>query len=685
MAEPLASLQSYTGIWNMPTARVLPDWNLRFSYGRAEPYRYYGGAIGLLDRLEIHGQFTEVTSLKAFEDFDYGYYKDRSAGFRLVLAKEDKLFPQVALGAFDITGTALFAQRYLVASKQIGNADVTLGLGQGVLANEFLGSGGSGDAGYSFLFSGPSRPTRVFGGIEYALTPDWTLAAEYSPIDRSNLFGYRDREGNEIHDPGSDRWPINVGVKYQGENWKANLALLRGDTIAAGIHIAFPMKLNSMLGWRKTEKFEPGASLAYRAETAENDRLALLVAEQLAREGYFDVKVSCSDTAVWVEFYNSRHLEVMRSFGHIADVIDVLVPARIATIYLNQTRNDRVVQSFKLPRESFRAFMDQRLDSRGLQAFSTLDLYREHHWQEYRKGSKVGTLQAVTESRFSYALRPRIFTFLNNRAGFFKHKGVLQIESGYRLWTGARLNAEIELVAFNQYDELVWERLEKDAVRTDMVEYQQQNDPQLTQLAFEQHLSLPGEWQSRFAVGMFERAYAGFGAETFRLFNDGLWGIGFEAEAVRKRAVDDNFKLRDEPGMEKWFYTGFVNLYAQLWPSQGIEGGLKIGRFLAGDPGVQIELRRSFKHFTVGAWYTKTDTSIFSSPDNRNAESKGVFISFPLALFKDRDVPGNVRYSVTSFTSDQGQTVAQPSTLYPMDPWDTPIQSKREMDKMRMY
>ena len=137
--------------------------------------------------------------------------------------------------------------------------------------------------------------------------------------------------------------------------------------------------------------------------------------------------------------------------------------------------------------------------------------------------------------------------------------------------------------------------------------------------------------------------------------------------------------------MDKWVYTGFINLYAQIWPSQGIEGGLKIGRFLAGDPGVSIELRRSFKHFTIGAWYTKTDTSSFSAPENRAAESKGVFISFPLALFKDRDVPGTLRYGIASFTTDQGQTVAQPSTVYPMDPWDTPEQSKREIDKMRMY
>lgn len=687
-AEPLASLQSYTGIWEMPNARVLPDWNVRLGYGRAEPYRYYGGAIGLLDRLEFHGQFTEISSIEAFEDYGYGHYKDRAAGFRLVLAKESGYLPQLAFGAFDATGTALFAQRYLVASKRFGKADFTLGAGQGTLAGEFGGredDRDSDDQGASFLFSSPFRETRVFGGVEYDLARNWTVAAEYSSIERENLFGYRDQAGNETHDPGSDRWPVNLGIKYHGENWQANLAWLRGDTLAAGVQMRFPLKLNSLLGWRKTPKYEPGASLAYQAATAENDRLAALVAEQLGREGFLGVKVFCSDEAVWVEFYNSRHLEIMRSFGHVANVVDALVPPRITTLYLNQTKKEQIVQSFKLPRESFRAFMDKRLDSRGLQAFSDLSLYHWEHWKEFQKSKKISSLKSAAEKRYTFDVQPRIYTFLNNRAGFFKHKGVLEISADYRLWSGARLAAAVELVAFNQYDDLAWDRYENDSVRTDMVEYERQTDPQLTQLAFEQHFTLPGAWRSRFAMGYFERAFAGFGLETFRLFNDGRWGIGFETEAVRKRDVDDNFKLRDEPGMDKWFHTGFLNLYVQLWPSQGLEGGLKIGRFLAGDPGVRIELRRSFRHFTLGAWYTLTDTGIFSADENRDAESKGVFIRFPLALFKDHDAPGHLRYSFTSFTTDQGQTVAQPSTLYPLDPWDTPIQNKRELEKMRLY
>ena len=119
------------------------------------------------------------------------------------------------------------------------------------------------------------------------------------------------------------------------------------------------------------------------------------------------------------------------------------------------TRKGQIVQSFKLPRASFAAFMDNRLDSRGLLSFSNLKLYHWEHWKEFQKSKKISNIQAVKERRFSYGLRPRIYTFLNNRAGFFKHKGVLEVNADYRLWAGARLSAGYELVLFNQYDELI--------------------------------------------------------------------------------------------------------------------------------------------------------------------------------------------------------------------------------------
>jgi hypothetical protein len=278
-------------------------------------------------------------------------------------------------------------------------------------------------------------------------------------------------------------------------------------------------------------------------------------------------------------------------------------------------------------------------------------------------------------------LTPKLKTFLNNRRGFFKHKGVLRARGGYDLLTNTNISGEFEVPLFNQFDQLTFNPLEPDAVRTDLVSYEAKSASRMTSLAVNQLASLPYQVQGRVSAGYFESAYAGVGAEGFRFFHDGLWGLGFETAAVRKRSLTDDFAMSEQ--FDQWFNTGFVNLYGQLWPEQGLEGGIKVGRFLAGDPGVRFDLRRSFRYFTVGAWYTQTDTDLFQSEENRNSTQKGVYVRIPLSIFSDHDRRGEIEYDFTSFTRDSGALVQQPKALYPMNPWSTPNHLRHSLDEMR--
>ncbi len=685
-AQP--SLQSYTGLWQMPNARVMPDWSLRLHYGNNNPYRYYGGAVGLWDRLEFHGQFTEVTTIEAFVGEGYGHYKDRSAGVRLVLKKEDAFWPQVAAGFFDATGTALFGSRYLVASKKFGNVDLTLGMGQGVLAGEFvtdtltapeLGEGN--DRGAAFLLSKPLRKTRPFAGIEWQLAPELIFTAEYSTLDLGNMFGYRG-SGGERYKADNSLHPVNLGLKYRlSDKIVASLAHMRGCTLAGGLSVQFPLEPEGMLAWEKIRPAEAGERLRWQAYRAKNYRLARILADRVREEGFSQVAVSVAEDALWLEAENTLHLSSARALGHIGSVLEPLLPPRIKTLYLNLKQNGQVVQSLRTTRQSFYAFQQSAMDSTGFLQFAKLDLYGDNHWQEYATHLNRSELYSAKDSNFSYALHPRVRTFLNNKKGFFKHKAVLQAQGNYHLWSGGRIAGEIEIPFYNQFGEVDFAPLEKDAARTDLALYEKQNEPRISVLAWDQHFSLPFSIQSRFSVGAFESAYAGFGAELFRFFHGGRWGIGLQSEAVRKRDLDDNFALNKE--QDRWFNTAFVNLYGQVLPATGLEAGLKVGRFLAGDSGVRFELRRSFKYFTLGAWYTVTDTSEFVSAKNRGTDQKGVYIRVPLSLFYKSDIKGHLRYMVTSFTRDPGQVVRQPSSLYPMDPWGTPDHTRRNLDEMR--
>ena len=134
---------------------------------------------------------------------------------------ERNYFPQVAIGIRDLLGTGFVGSEYLVASKEIGNLDITLGLGWGRLAGKgdfknpmtiisdkfevrdsFEGLGGELSSG-SF-FSGKS--VGLFGGISYEVPfLPVSLMLEYNP----------DQYETEVSNGGlTPNSPISAAIKW---------------------------------------------------------------------------------------------------------------------------------------------------------------------------------------------------------------------------------------------------------------------------------------------------------------------------------------------------------------------------------------------------------------------------------------------------------------------------------------
>ncbi len=670
-----ASVQGYTGLWDMPTARVLPDWSLRLGYGNAGPYSYYGGSLGLFNRLEFTGRVTGIDSVpQPFGGREYGDYKDRSVGAKLVLLPEGNMWPQVAVGAYDAYGTAHFAQRYLVASKKLfPGLDLSLGLGQGILGGETVESQGTDSLFSDFLLSSPDRPTKLFGGIDYRPIPDLSLALEYSSIDYATLKGGKEADTQ-----------LNFGLKYNLLDWlQLSAGLWSGRELALGAYSQFPLQPEGILAWKKEGQYSALERKRWAAYAASPEELAEIVAEAVKNDGYYRVEVACTETAVWVETYNSKFLSDPRSLGRLVSILNGVLPKRIQTYYLNLKQQGQVVQSLALDRKLIRAYLDDRLDASALLAYSDLSLYQDEHWQAFRRTGEIGRY-VVPESWYSYRIQPKIKTLIEDPGGFFLHKGVLKLSGGLYPWRNGKLLGAVELPVFNEFDQAVnADPLEDNPAATGWWEYAKQDDLRMTSLAFDQTFPLSYDFRGRFSFGYFDTQYAGFSGETFRYFNDGLWGLGLQGEVVRKRAVNDQFKFRESS--DKTFHTAFLNLYAQVWPEQGLEAGLKLGRFLAGDIGALVELRRSYKYFTIGAWHTLTSGGDFKSDLNKGHSETGVFIRIPFSIFRDHEARGHVEYGITGFQRDAGQTVSLPNILFPGDPWSTPDHTRRHIEDMKRF
>ncbi len=673
--QSLSSLQSYTGLWDMPNARVLPDWNMRFKVDDSGLYRFYGGALGLFDRLEIQGQISRAnTSGPIFgTGVDYGNFKDRSAGAKLVLKKEDGLWPQLAIGLYDPLGTGVFRQRYVVASKLLGSLDLSLGLGQGMLAGgdlAFLENKPPTLGEFGFVTASPFQKTALFGGAELHLTPNLTLSAEYSSLDYENLkFG----EEAEI--------PVNVGLKYKLFDFlRLHAGYSRGEDLMWGVNFQMPLEPYGPRGWSAEQDYQADEWIRWEAYEADNAYLSRLIGKELVIDG-FDVKqVSCGINGLWIQAYNAKYLSNARAFGRIARIVDAVAPERITRIYINLMSQGQIRQSLAVSRANLRAFLDRRMDKQGFLGFADFDLYGSDHWQEFFAGS-FSTYEP-TSSKWRLQLRPQLKTLIEDPADFFLHKLVMQANFFYYPWENGQFITSVEQTLFNEMDQaLNAEPLEDDPARTGWLAYETESRTRLTTGVFDQTFPLPWDVWGRMSLGYLETQFAGLSWECFRYFHDGLWGMGLQGEVMRKRDPVNSFTLSDES--DKIFDTFYLNLYSQIWPSQGLEAGVKLGQFLGGDRGAKFEIRRSFKYFTIGGYFTMTRGGDFDNPLNIGNSQKGIYISIPMSIFSNKERTGHLTYGMGSFLRDAGQETRLPNTLYPINPWSTTTHTRQHLGEMR--
>ncbi|MFW5489962.1 MAG: YjbH domain-containing protein [Desulfovibrio sp.] len=666
---PQPSLFGYSGLWETPTARVLPDWSARLGYGYASPYRVFSAGLGLFDRAEVSATLTEVETIEGFPGEGFGNYRDRAAGAKLVLLPETDLLPQVAVGFHDAFGTGLFPTRYIVAGKQLFGADLSLGLAQGVLAGDDTRGQGN------ILFSSPMRRTRPFAGLSYPLNRYVSLFGEYSSLRRSLLYG-NDRDGGH----GNDGLPFNAGLVVRPWEPLALYAVAEhGDDLAVGAALTLPLQAEGVFAWQKEKDPEPLEKERWKATQTNNNGLAHMVARKTGADGFEDVACRVANSAIWIEAENSRYLSDTRALARLGRLADSLCPPRISEFFLNLKANGQIRLSLRTGRAHLRAYLESRLDEEGFLAFASLQVSGSAHRGEFLQLPGAGAQAQVDESPWFLQVDPKLRTFLGNRSGYLHSKMLLQTRAGYEPLPGGLLLGELETVLYNDYSSLRFPPLESDPVRTDTVAYEQGYGTNLSVLAYDQIFELPADITGRLSVGYFESAFAGVGAEVFRFVNNGRAGLGLESELVRKRDPDSLLGLYDSSP----YCTLFLNLYTQLWPRMGVDAGLKLGRFLGGDWGGRLEVRRTFRHVTVGVWWTVTDTSVFSSEKNRDYSDKGIFIRVPFSVVMPHDTPGYFSYAMSGFIRDQGQTVRQPRSLFPSDDANLPQRLRHTLGEMR--
>lgn len=647
-----ASLTGQTGLVHMPDARLEAEGVWRFGVSNSDPYFTGWSSISVLPRLELSGRFTRLDNVPAFADGSaYGDYKDKAFDAKLLLRRESPYVPAIGFGVQDFTGTGLFRARYLTLSKQFTDVDLTLGYGE-------------------------QRIGGWFGGLRYtpAGNQAFSLVLEYDANRydadfRADVSGAQNRRGG-----------TTFGIEYR-RGWVGTQWSLQDGAVSGQLYVSIPLMKREFI----PKIDEPGPPAYMPAAGADGAASMPELVRALRAQGFAHVSAQADDNTVRVRLTHPRITVVGRAVGRAVRTTLALDAQDNREIEITYTLSDLPALTYKFSdRELLHRYFRNEISLHELErstaiTFATPESARQARAEPLQFDDQAAAPAAATthedtkppaldpsrESLFSgFSLVPfNLRFFFNDPSGAFHHDAFSTVNYEKRLAPGLFLDGAARITLFEDVSEVTQvsnSRLPH--VRTDVAEYRRAGDRlRLESLLLNRYAQLYERLYARFSAGYYEEMFGGVGGQVLYLPARGEWAADLSIDWLKQRQPGESFGFGD--------YTVLTAVSAlhYRFPARGITATARIGRFLAGDEGVRLELKRRFRSgVEMGAWYTLTNKDDVTGPGTPQDpyRDKGIFLSIPLNTLLTRDTQQRAEFSLRDFTRDVGQLVESPRDLY---------------------
>lgn len=653
-----ANLSGQTGFIYMPSARVQPEGAWRLGASSADPYFTGWSSVSLFPRLEFSARYTRIAHLApGFEDEGYGDYKDKAFDAKLVLAPESAFTPQVAIGAQDFTGTRLFAARYAVLGKRIGDFDWGLGYGAQRIDGWFGGV--------------RYRPPGLHG-LGLVLEYD---ATRYRDDFQASTSGALERAGGPTY-----------GIEYR-RGWFAGQVSYQSGEVGANLYVTVPLdrreyipKIDEPPPFARARAAGPPLAQWLGDPAAQRE-----LARALESEGFRPVEFAVAGRALEVRLAHPRISVIGRAVGRAARVLRALGPNDLERLRIVYTLNDLPVLTYVFDDPALLdRFLAGEIDvaslERGMRiAFASPEAAtdfrsltglvppaEEVRGLDLRYGEDGHALLLRSEnasgSRFT-VVPLNVRFFFNDPSGALHYDSFAGLDYARRLARGWFLLGGARLTLFEDVSEVTQP---SDSllphVRSDIAEYLREGGRLRLDRLLVNRYHYPGEQvYARWSAGYYEEMYGGVGVQFLYLPEESAWAADVAVDALRQRAPGELFAFRDYRTV-----TALASLHYRI-PRHGITATTRLGRFLARDEGVRLELKRRFRSgIELGGWYSFTDAQDLTGPGRPGDpyRDKGLFLSIPLRSMLTRDTRERAHFSLVDFTRDVGQMARSPGDLY---------------------
>ena len=609
-----ASDYGTTGLIDIPTARMASDGVLTATAAIQSSTNAYSVTYQVLPRLEGTFRYT------GFNDF---FHYDRNYEAKLLLLREQDLAPQIAIGIRDMVGTGIFGSEYLVASKQIGSFDITLGMGWGRLAGDGLFSnpltsisdsfevrdtdfGKGGELSSGAFFSGSE--VGLFGGVNYQLEHlPLAVQLEYNPDqhdwEKSGASGFR------IKSPWSAAvsWETLPGIKLSlshqhGQEWGFSIAAALDSSASPARRPIRPIKSSADFAPEDLPSMLNKASW-YDMLLYDVERSGLVLVE---------ATIDPSGQMATLVMGNKEYPIWADAIARMTTLADLHLPPEVKSMrFVLEEEGHQVftAPAYRPSRQTISRSQHQQRD---------FDLLRANppHPPQYRTGFDQKKLF------IDVGLSNRLQLFDPDDPARYQLYGKLGISAALPKNWSLRGEYAIDIVSTFEESTRASDSI-LPHVRSDIVQYLQQGATGLESLYLDKRGTLVPQLHYRVFGGILEQMYSGAGGEMLYQPHKSRLAFGLSGSWVQQRGYERNLDLLDYKTT-----TAFASVY---WasPFYNLDFAVHAGRYLAKDVGATLEARRTFANgWMVGLWATITDVPF--DDFGEGSFDKGMFFKIPL-------------------------------------------------------
>lgn len=654
---PTASNYGNTGILEMPNARMMPEAQLRFNFSASFPNEFTSLTASPFNWLEATYRYTEIKNVK-YGPASYSgnqTLKDKGFDLKTLVLKETSSFPAIAIGLRDIAGSGEFSSEYIVSTKRLGQFDLSLGLGWGVLGTDnnlsnplelfhdgFKRRNDTSDLGGTFTvknwFSGD---TALFGGIEFDMPKrGLRLKLEY---DTSNPDFRRTVDKVDSR--------INFGVDYLfSKNLDLSAAFERGSQF----RVSFRLKGNFLEDTISKPKPKRVAKLndEQKKKILENNEIFYTSLNlNLREESILIQAANLKENEVDVAVATSRFPSLTRPVGRTARMVSALAPDGVEKINIHAMNGDFEVAKFSIGREYFEKGDMNQLSSSELLRLSEIDstdsdpLYETADFQPL-----------VYFPEFGWSVSPALNHQIGGPEGFYLGELFLRADATLKFKRNLLLYSSFGVSIYDTFNDLnnpSQSSIPK--VRSDIQEYLKAGSNSIQRMQLEYFSQPFKDVFTRLDLGYLEPMFGGLGGEILYRPFDKPYAMGFSMHKVKQRGYRQLFAFKDYSTT-----TGHLGFYFDF-PYQ-IRSRIMVGKYLAGDKGVTLDLSRRFKSgFQAGVFASKTNLS--AEEFGEGSFDKGFYISIPTNLFYADFRTGAITFGLHPLTKDGAASLIQHNSL----------------------